>query len=309
MATLNNKNGHWITTKQGKHIFIEEDAVDKQEREIAERKHQTQVSTADHNYANAITPTPATSSKDYSKIGTRTQAVQQFEQDTGVKVTFDPEDDSICTKTNLYMVLNTVAEMKQKYPQQLRFLKSIGSFNDPGSIFGVAMAQANMNNIYINAPVFSKHQPQLQKMYANSTQGNNNYHPKGTTAKDIITHELGHVMFFEHIGRMNRRLTQHNLADMYEATVWSSSRNSTASGTTSKYIQNEMDQALTKALGSTPQHNILGYANPKFKHPTAISGYAATNPHELMAEAVADYVANGDKASPLSQELVKILHM
>lgn len=309
MAKLNDKHGHWITTKTGKHVFISEDAVDKQEREIAEREHQTRLATADHNYANAITPAPTTSFKDYSKIGTRTQAAQQFEQDTGVKVAFDPEDDSICTKTNLYMVLNTVAEMKQKYPQQLRFLKSIGSFNDPGSIFGVAMASANMNNIYINAPVFSKHQPQLQKMYASSTQGGNNYHPKGTTAKDIITHELGHVMFFEHIGRMNRRLTKHDLTDMYDVLTWSSSKSGKASGTTSKYIENEMTQALAKALGSTPQHNILGYANPKFKHPTAISGYAATNPHELMAESVADYVANGDKASPLSQELVKILHM
>jgi hypothetical protein len=53
----------------------------------------------------------------------------------------------------------------------------------------------------------------------------------------------------------------------------------------------------------------LGYANPKFKHPTAISGYAATNPHELMAEAVADYIANGNNASPFSKELVKILHL
>jgi hypothetical protein len=309
MANFNNKNGHWITTKQGKHIFIAEDDVDKQEREIAERRHQTQVATADHNYANAIsTPTLATNFKDYSKIGTRTQAVQQFEQDTGVKVTFDPEDDNICTKTNLYMVLNTVAEMKQKYPQQLRFLKSVGSFNDPGSIFGVAMAQANMNNVYINAPVFSKHQPQLQKMYAQSVSGSNNYHPKGTTAKDILTHELGHIMFFEHIGRMNRRLTKHDLSDMLEVTMWSSGKGK-ASGTTSKYIENEINQALTKALGSTPQHGVLGYANPKFKHPTAISGYAATSHHELMAEAVADYVANGDKASPLSQELVKILHM
>lgn len=308
MSEYNGQKGRWITS-HGRHIFISDDPVEKQEREIAERRHQTQVATADHNYANAIpsnTPTPTV--KDYSKIGTRTQAVQQFEQDTGVKVAFDPEDNNLCTKTNLYMVLNTVAEMKQKYPTQLRFLKSIGSFNDPGSLFGIAMASANMNNIYINAPVFSKHQPQLQKMYAQSATGNMNYHPKGTTAKDIITHELGHVMFFEHIGRMNRRLTKHDLSDMLEVTMWSSSKGK-ASGTTSKYIENEMNQALTKALGSTPQHGILGYANPKFKHATAISGYATTNYHELMAESVADYIANGDKASPLSQELVKILHM
>ena len=308
MAKFDTSHGHWITTKAGKHIFIEEDAIDKQEREIAERKHQTQMTTADHKYANAISPTPATQSKDYSKIGTRTQAVQQFQQDTGINVTFDPEDDKVCTKTNLYMVLNAVAEMKQKYPQQLRFLKNVNAYNDPGTPFGQSFARAYMDNIEINSDVFSKHNPQIQKMYASNTMGANNYHPKGTTAKDIITHELGHIIFFEHIGRMNRRLTKHDIADMYEVSMWASSKGK-ASGTTSKYIENELTQALTKALGSTPQHGILGYANPRFKHPTAISGYAATNYHELVAESIADYVVNGDKASPLSQEIVKIFHM
>lgn len=308
MAKFDTAHGHWVTTKDGRHIFISEDAIDKQEREIAERKHQTAIATAEHSFSNNLTPaTPAP--KDYSKIGTRTQAVQQFEQDTGVKVTFDPEDSTVCSKTNLYMVLNTVAEMKQKYPTQLRFLKTLNAFNDPGSIFGVAMASANNNDVNINSAVFSKHNPQLENMYKQSTMGNRNYHPKGTTARDVITHELGHIMFHEHLGRMTRRLNKgRDLGDEWDYLLWACKKGG-GSGKTAKYVQNEMDMALTKALGSTPQHNILGYANPKFNHPTAISAYASTCPHELMAEAVADYVANGSKASPLSQELVKILGM
>ena len=308
MAKFDTSHGRWITTKDGRHIFLAEDDIDRQEREIAERRHKTDIATAEHRYANAVAPTSTTSSKDYSKIGTRTQAVQQFQQDTGINITFDPEDDNVCTKTNLYMVLNTVAEMKQKYPTQLRFLKNVNAYNDPGSIFGKSFAQAYPDNIEINSAIFTKHNPQIQKMYASNTQGSNNYHPKGTTAKDILVHELGHIIFFEHIGRMNRRLTKHDISDMYEVTMWASSKGK-ANGTTSKYIENEMTQALTKALGSTPQHSILGYANPKFKHATSISGYAATNYHELVAESVADYVANGDKASSLSQEIVKIFNM
>lgn len=38
----------------------------------------------------------------------------------------------------------------------------------------------------------------------------------------------------------------------------------------------------------------------------AISGYAKTSPSETMAEAFADVFANGDKANPLSQEIVKL---
>lgn len=307
MAQFKGQEGHWITTKDGRHLFISEDLVDKQEREIKEQQKLTAELNAQHN--NVPTTKPATPKVDYSKLGSRDAAVSQFEKDTGVKVMFDHNDDKLCTKTNLYMVLNQIAEMKQKYPTQLRFLKGITTYHEtPNMLGGVSMASANPNYLNLNDYIFSKHNPQVESLYSQSTSGSRNYHPKGTTAKDIITHELGHVMFFEHIGRMNRRLTKHDPIDLYDVTVWTS-QDQGGVGTTSKYIKNEMDKALTTALGTAPQHNILGYANPKFKHPTAISGYAASSPHELMAEAVADYVANGDKASPLSKELVKILHM
>lgn len=38
---MDNQKGHWITTKDGRHLFIKEDLVDKQEREIKEREEQT----------------------------------------------------------------------------------------------------------------------------------------------------------------------------------------------------------------------------------------------------------------------------
>lgn len=302
MAEYKGKQGRWVTTKTGKHIFIEEDNVDRQERQIKERAEQTKLFTAVQN----SNSTPV----DYSKVGSRQAAVTQFEQDTGIKVTFDPNDDNICTKTNLYMILNTVAEMKQKYPQQLRFLKQIGSYHQQPSIFGgMSLACANNNDVLINDVAFSMHHPKLDAMYKMGTQGSNPYHPKNTTARDILTHELGHVMFEEHMGRMNRRLTKHDLADQLNLMMWARSKTPISMGTTAKYIQAEIDKALTTALGTTPTHYALGYANPKFKHATAISGYASSMPHELMAEAVADFMANGNNASPFSKELVKILGM
>ena len=305
MAEYNGKQGRWITTKNGKHIFLE-DEVDKQEREIKAHEEQTENLTLE----NSINV--GSQAVDYSKIGSRQAAVAQFEKDTGLKVKFDPDDDNICTKTNLYMVLNTVGDMVRRYPRQLRFLKAVGSYHEtPNILGGVSMARANMqtNEIEINDHIFSMHNPVLESIYKSSTGGNNNYHPKGTTARDVLTHELGHIMFNEYIGRKNRSLTNHDWADMLDVSEWARNKPGSGTGVTAKYIQGEVNKALATALQSVPQHNVLGYANPKFNHPTAISGYAATNPHELMAEAVADYIANGSKASPLSKELVKILHL
>lgn len=50
MANFNDKDGHWITTKTGKHLFIkDEDAIDKQEREIGEQKELTKKLDDEHN--------------------------------------------------------------------------------------------------------------------------------------------------------------------------------------------------------------------------------------------------------------------
>lgn len=44
-----NKDGHWITTKEGKHLFIREDLEDKKEREIGEQRELTKKLTEEHN--------------------------------------------------------------------------------------------------------------------------------------------------------------------------------------------------------------------------------------------------------------------
>ena len=47
MAEYKGKQGRWVTTKEGRHLFIEEDSVDKQEREIREREESTKKLTAE----------------------------------------------------------------------------------------------------------------------------------------------------------------------------------------------------------------------------------------------------------------------
>lgn len=48
MAAFNGKEGHWVTTKDGKHLFIKEDLVDKQEREINEAKEKQKALNDEH---------------------------------------------------------------------------------------------------------------------------------------------------------------------------------------------------------------------------------------------------------------------
>lgn len=43
---MDNQKGHWITTKDGRHLFINEDLIDKQEREIKEQEEMTKNLTA-----------------------------------------------------------------------------------------------------------------------------------------------------------------------------------------------------------------------------------------------------------------------
>lgn len=49
MAEYNGKQGRWITTKEGRHLFIAEDEADRQEREIREREESTKKFTAEKN--------------------------------------------------------------------------------------------------------------------------------------------------------------------------------------------------------------------------------------------------------------------
>lgn len=118
------------------------------------------------------------------------------------------------------------------------------------------------------------------------------YHPEGTTVKDILAHEMGHQL--ERI--LLERNVQYSSFDAYSRFAlvdgWNKSRQAT-----------RIISEACKAAKRTPE----GKGKKNNELVAEISRYATVNRSEALAECVADYHANREKAKPLSREVWKIL--
>ena len=137
------------------------------------------------------------------------------------------------------------------------------------------------NEVYINKGYFAN--PDIETKYARDVASG--FHPAGTTAADIVTHEYGHVAH-------NMLLRKYpNGSTFLGKTV--STQNDAVSILTQTATQNA--NKLTKQkLG------INDWAK-------SISGYANSNKYEMVAEAFADFYANGNRAKTISKEIMKLL--
>ena len=141
---------------------------------------------------------------------------------------------------------------------------------------GVACASFN-GKISFN-PKYYNDAKNLQCMIQGNTTG---FHPKNTGIIEIGSHEMGHILELA-------------LINKYNGGVWSWSE-----CTEAKKIVSEGCK-LAKKLPDGK-----GKVNATLKR--EISGYAMQNASECMAEAVADYVANKEKASVLSRVIWNLL--
>lgn len=108
------------------------------------------------------------------------------------------------------------------------------------------------------------------------------FHPKGTTYKDMGTHELGHSVTFE--------IIKHKYSNINRiANDWN--KNITSKEIVEKAFSNlGIDDKLTKDI---LRNNI--------------SSYAISNYGETIGEAFADYYAKKEKSSVLSKEIIKVM--
>lgn len=109
------------------------------------------------------------------------------------------------------------------------------------------------------------------------------YSPKGTTYKDILTHELGHATVFEIIKNKykgNSKLARHD---------WENSITST--------------EIVNKAFDNL---KIRTY-DQKRKIISDLSKYSLENASETIGESFSDYYSNGKKAKRISKEIVNIM--
>lgn len=122
----------------------------------------------------------------------------------------------------------------------------------------------------------------LYRTYRNDQQGENPYHPRGTTARDIVTHEMGHVAH----------------------RVWDSMEAHSNSPIAYMGLANAAYRLLNNNHARNSNEFARGYANAV----SNVSGYATNSDRELVAEALADVRANGKNAKPMSRAINYVLN-
>ncbi len=140
--------------------------------------------------------------------------------------------------------------------------------------------KGNGYKLYINKDMFST-KKKVKNEYNNLLKAGET--PKGTSYKDILNHELGHATIFEIIkNKYNNNLR--NMEFDWENNI------------SAKEIVNE-------ALNNI---KITDY-DKRYKAVFNLSKYSLENASETVAEAFADYYANGKKSKKISKEIIKIM--
>ncbi|PKU90749.1 hypothetical protein CQR46_0945 [Bifidobacterium pseudolongum subsp. globosum] len=117
----------------------------------------------------------------------------------------------------------------------------------------------------------------LYRTYLRDQRATPPFHPAGTTARDIIYHEMGHAA--HHAWDAERRRIQSPYAQLNLVTTAS-------------------------LLMLNNGHRSDSEGNKSFRRAAArVSEYAKKNDYELVAEALADARANGKHAQPLSRTI------
>lgn len=134
--------------------------------------------------------------------------------------------------------------------------------------------------VYLNRKYFAN--GDLERKYANDVKVG--FHPKGTTAVDIIAHEYGHVAHGVIEGKYK------NGDKLFGQTV--------RGNNVTNIIVETAANNLNKRTG---QNRLAG------SWASTISRYANTNPSEMIAEAFSDWNANKGKAKQISKEIIKLV--
>lgn len=124
---------------------------------------------------------------------------------------------------------------------------------------------------------------------AKSLARDGSFHPPNTSARSIMSHEVGHI-------------AEYTLAAKQAEELGTGARG--AIGVMKKRkVATDIVAAACKKVKKTP----YGKGKKNNELVAAISGYASRNRSETLAECVSDYMANGKASNPLSQAVWGIL--
>lgn len=152
------------------------------------------------------------------------------------------------------------------------------------------MASASFNGVIrLGDHYFNTRAGLMRKYAASEAKG---FHPAGSTGDHVATHEAGHILERALIDKYV--LSQGNgfNIQLQAADAW---RKSTYAG---KIVSEACRMAKKTPGGKGLKNDALI---------RSVSGYATRNRSETLAECVADYVANGQNAKPLSVAVWQVL--
>lgn len=191
-------------------------------------------------------------------------------------------------KVDFNVVREAAAEIEsllQEFPQASQGIHELNGSEGRKN----AYASASLNGKLQLNPALMGDQAALMRSYERDVK--NGFHPEGTTGAHISSHELGHLlesaMIHKEFGVGYDYQSQFNRIN-----AWNKNKIATR-------VISEAARAVKKTAAGK------GLTNDQLV--AQISRYATKNRSEAMAEAVADYRANGSRAKPLSQEIWKIL--
>lgn len=118
-----------------------------------------------------------------------------------------------------------------------------------------------------------------------------NWHPKGTTWESIVAHETGHAL------------------EKYVNDAWMNKNPVPQSQYWGAVFEYKGIKEIVKEATASAKKIIkadTGQTQRASAIRSGLSTYATKNHHETFAEAIADYVSNGNNANVLSKEIVRL---
>ena len=236
------------------------------------------------------------------------QMVYDFYDKYGINVEISgtgyPPGDTLET------VLDTIGSQIDEYGKDAFVLNSIQMRNDIHFAEN-AMAQVSKEGeLQLNPNYFLRPKEELDSVM-NDCYENNQFHPKGD-ASSIIVHELGHARWDKALVDMADYygVKQDEFEAMYDLclkdtftgmTDWDmEDRDGAYKALIVKLNEfaNDINASdyMKKRWEGNPYFSLAQLVNPERNYDDAISTYATTNIHEMMAEAWADYHYNGEEA-------------
>lgn len=197
------------------------------------------------------------------------------------KKTYDVDFDSSVKRLDFESVkegMHGIELVIDEFPKAKGTLKRISTENS-----GV-MCASYSGTINFNPSYYKDRQSAV-----NASRSTSGFHPKGNNVVSTASHEMGHLLERTLIEQRNT-----DSSDLIGKLEW---RNCTQA----KLVVSEACKAAKKTTDGR------GLRNSQLKK--GVSGYAATDDSECLAEAVADYIINRDKASVLSRMIWNILKM